>query len=121
VIIEKHFTLSRSLEGPDHQASLEPAEFRQMVDCIREIEAALGSGIKQPAASEKNVAEAARRSWVAARDLAPGTLLQPDDLQLRRPGTGLAENRLGELLGRPLRCALQAGEVLQLVHLQEPA
>jgi N-acetylneuraminate synthase len=118
-VIEKHFTLSRMMEGPDHQASLEPAELKQLVSAIREIESALGSGVKQPAASEKNVAEAARRSWVAARDLAKDTVLVPNDLLLRRPGTGLPEGQLIRLLGKPLNCALQEGDVLQLIHLQE--
>ncbi len=117
-VIEKHFTLSRTMEGPDHRASLEPSELRQLVISIRDIESALGSGIKQPAASEKNVAEAARRSWVAAHDLAPGAVLLPDDLILRRPGTGLAESRVKLLLGKSLNCALQEGDVLQLSHLQ---
>jgi N-acetylneuraminate synthase len=118
-VIEKHFTLSRTMEGPDHKASLEPAEFRQMVHAIRDIEAAMGSGIKEPATSEKHVAEAARRSWVAAQNLEKGTILTPGNLLLRRPGTGLPESQLSRLLGRSMSCAAQEGEVLQLSHLQE--
>ena len=117
-VVEKHFTLSRELPGPDHRASLEPDELREMVAAIRETEMILGNGEKVPAASERSVAEAARRSWVAAGALEKGHVLQACDLILRRPGTGLAEKELPKLLNRRLSCSLSAGAVLSLNDLE---
>lgn len=89
-IIEKHFTLSRQLPGPDHRSSLEPAEFAQMVSDIRTVEQALGTGIKAPTPSETPNINAARRSIVAARHISKGELLGPDNLTTKRPGGGLS-------------------------------
>lgn len=113
-VVEKHFTLSRDLEGPDHKASLEPHELTALVSGIREVESALGDGQKIPAECERAVAVAARRSWVAAGALDEGTVLRKCHLALRRPGTGLPEQALDRLLGRRLRRSLTAGEILQL-------
>jgi N,N'-diacetyllegionaminate synthase len=98
--IEKHFTLDRSLPGPDHQASLLPDELRALVAAIRDVEAALGDGVKRPAPSELPVRDVARKSLVAARDLPGGAILTREDLDVLRPGTGLSPAALPAVLGR---------------------
>ena len=113
-VIEKHFTLSRDLPGPDHRASLEPDELAMMVRGIRTVEASLGHGRKEPAASEAEVAAVARRSLVAARDLDAGTELTERMIAVRRPGTGLPAAMLPEIVGRRLRVPLRAGALLTL-------
>jgi sialic acid synthase SpsE len=98
--VEKHFTLDRSLPGPDHQASLLPDELRALVTAIRDVEAALGDGIKRPAPSELPVRDVARKSLIAARDLPAGAVLRREDLAVLRPGTGLSPAALPAVLGR---------------------
>ena len=88
-VIEKHFTLDRGLPGPDHKASLEPDELKKMVKAIRNVEKALGSGIKKPAQSELKVMKVARRSLVAARDIRAGEVVKESDILIKRPGTGI--------------------------------
>ncbi|MDX9861960.1 MAG: N-acetylneuraminate synthase [Rhodospirillales bacterium] len=111
-ILEKHFTTDRALPGPDHRASLEPGELADMVRAVRRVESALGTGIKRPAASEANTASVARKSLVAVRDLAAGTVISATDLAARRPGTGLPPSRQGELLGRRLKINVAVGDLL---------
>lgn len=113
-VIEKHFTLSSDLPGPDHRASLEPDELAMMVRGIRKVEAALGHGRKEPAPSEAETSAVARRSLVAARDLAAGTRLTKDLIAIKRPGTGLPAAMLSEVVGRRLRAPLRAGALLTL-------
>ncbi|MEI9897623.1 MAG: N-acetylneuraminate synthase [Chthoniobacter sp.] len=117
-VIEKHFTLDRTLPGPDHQASLEPAELTAMVRGIRTIEAALGDPIKQRVASEDGVAQVARRSLVASRDLAAGTVLTRDLIAIKRPGTGLQPALLAHLLGRKLRVDVAYDQLFELGFLE---
>jgi N,N'-diacetyllegionaminate synthase len=107
-VVEKHLTLDRAMPGPDHHASSEPAEFAALVRGIRVVESALGDGSKSPAASERNTAEVARKSLVAARDLPAGTVLTADTLTAIRPGTGLSPALQTQLLGRRLRHAIPA-------------
>jgi N-acetylneuraminate synthase/N,N'-diacetyllegionaminate synthase len=97
-IVEKHLTLDRNLPGPDHRASLEPDEFAAMVRGIRDAEAALGDGIKRPTASEETIKRVIRKSIVAAVDIPKGTLLRPDMVTIKRPGTGIAPNLLDFVL-----------------------
>lgn len=99
-LVEKHFTLDRKLEGPDHAASLEPGELKAMVRAIREVEEALGSPRKIPSASEARNVAAARRSLVAARPIAKGEQFTPENLAVKRPGTGISPMRMDELVGR---------------------
>jgi len=113
-IIEKHFTLDRTLEGPDHRASLMPEELNDLVKSIRNIEVALGDGEKKPAPSERAIAEVARRSLVAAKDIAAGTVLTPAMIEIKRPGTGLSPRMLPKMLGHRTRFNLRAGELLTL-------
>lgn len=111
--IEKHFTLDKSLPGPDHQASLNPEELDQLVKQVREVERAFGSGIKQPTEAERKTALIARRSVVLAHNLPKGHLLTPNDLILRRPGTGLPPNELPYLIGKKLKSDLPKDHILQ--------
>ena len=99
-IIEKHFTLDRTLPGPDHKASLEPDALRHMVDDIRTAEAALGSTEKRCTESETNNRQIVRRSLVAARPIAKGELFGPENVIAKRPGDGLSPMRYHELLGQ---------------------
>jgi N-acetylneuraminate synthase len=112
VVIEKHFTLDRSLPGPDHAASLEPAELRQMVSAIRNVEAALGTGLKAPAPCELPNIPVARKSVVATRSLRAGHRLAARDLAIKRPGNGLAPKFLPALVGRLLRTNVAKDEVM---------
>lgn len=112
-VIEKHFTLDRTLPGPDHRASLEPAELRDLVRSIRRVEIALGSGRKVPTAREIETAKVARRSLVAARDLPAGTTLERDMVVMRRPGTGLSPTLLETLVGQQTARDISAGALLR--------
>jgi N-acetylneuraminate synthase len=116
-VIEKHFTLDRSLPGPDHRASLEPAELQQMVEAIRHVEAALGTGIKAPAPCELPNLPVARKSVVAARAMQSGHRLAADDLEIKRPGNGLAPKLLSTLIGRTLRVSVDKDDIFQWDHL----
>ena len=98
-VIEKHFTLDRNMEGPDHKASLEPQELKQMVDSIRHIEAALGSGDKRPSPSEKKNMAVARKSIVAAKRIKAGDILTEENITVKRPGNGICPMRWKEVLG----------------------
>lgn len=100
-VIEKHFTLDRTMPGPDHAASLEPGELARMVSSIRNVEQALGSPVKAPAASESGNRPIARRSVVAARAIRRGETLSADMLTSKRPGHGISPMHLWSLLGRP--------------------
>lgn len=111
-LIEKHLTLDRSLPGPDHQASLEPAELAQLIRSIRRVEAALGDGRKRPQPTELNTRKVARKSVVALRDLRPGETLDVHSVGVRRPGTGLAPGLFPTVLGSRARISIAAGTPL---------
>jgi N-acetylneuraminate synthase/N,N'-diacetyllegionaminate synthase len=108
-VIEKHFTLDRALPGPDHKASLEPEELARLVRGIRIVEVALGDGQKQPARSEINTAEVARKSLVAAKDIPKGAALTLESVAIKRPGTGLPPAMRDEVIGRLARIEIAAG------------
>lgn len=111
-VIEKHFTLDRTLPGPDHRASLEPAELGELVRSIRRVEQALGSGRKVPAPSEIETAKLARRSLVAARDIPAGATLEREMVAMRRPGIGLSPSAVDTLLGHQAMRDIGAGTLL---------
>lgn len=98
-VIEKHFTLDKNMEGPDHKASLEPDELKAMVSAIRNIEQALGSGHKTISESERKNIEIARKSIVAARPIEAGELLTEENLTVKRPGNGISPMRWNEVVG----------------------
>lgn len=112
-VVEKHFTLNRQLPGPDHKASLEPEELAQLVLQIRDVEAALGSPIKQPAASELPVRDLVRRSVTLARPLPAGAQIERGDLVLLRPGTGIPPSDLMSVVGKRVMRDIEAGVTLQ--------
>ncbi len=113
-VIEKHFTLDRSLPGPDHRASLEPEELKALVRGIRTVESALGDGQKRPTTSEANTAAVVRRSLVAAYDIPAGTVLTEKHIAFRRPGTGLPPSMRSFLVGLSARIDIPAGTLLRL-------
>jgi len=99
-VIEKHFTMSRGMEGPDHAASLEPAELERMVSCIRNVEAAAGDGEKRPTASEMKNIGVARKSLVASREIKMGQPFTVENITARRPGNGVSPIRYWEYIGK---------------------
>lgn len=99
-IIEKHFTLDKSLPGPDHSASLEPLEFKAMVEAIRNIELALGDGVKDVSASELKNKNVVRKSIVASKDVKKGDFFSQENLTVKRPGTGISPMRWDEVIGK---------------------
>lgn len=103
-VIEKHFTLDKEMEGPDHKASLDVLELCAMVEAIRNIEAAKGDGTKQPAKSELSTREVARKSIILKKALKKGHVLSLEDMDIKRPGTGIAPKYLEELVGKVLTC-----------------
>jgi N-acetylneuraminate synthase len=120
-MIEKHLTLDRTMDGPDHRASLEPPEFAAMVAAVREVESALGSPEKTPTPGESKNRIIARRSLVALRDIAPGELFNEQNLGAKRPGTGLPPILYWELLGQPASRAYRADELIDPVAPQDHA
>lgn len=97
--IEKHFTLDKNMEGPDHRASLEPNELKAMVSAIRNIEKALGNGIKKPSNSERSNIQIVRKSIVAKRNIKKGESFSEDNLAVKRPADGLSPMKWDEVLG----------------------
>lgn len=109
-LIEKHFTLDQNLPGPDHKASLEPDELTRMVTSVREVEAALGSGVKAPVPSELKNLAVARKSLVAARAIHEGERFSELNLAVKRPGTGASPFLYWEMLGRPAQRDYEADQ-----------
>jgi N-acetylneuraminate synthase/N,N'-diacetyllegionaminate synthase len=111
-VIEKHFTLDNAMDGPDHKASLNPDEFRRMVQAIRMVEQSLGDGIKRPAPCELRNMPIARKSIVAAQPIAEGELITREKLAIKRPGHGIPPKDLEKLLGLRACRAIAKDEVL---------
>jgi N-acetylneuraminate synthase len=111
VLIEKHFTLDRTMPGPDHLASLEPAALAQMVKAIREVEQALGRPVKYPTPVELDNMRVSRKSLVALKEIRHGEILTAENLGVKRPGYGLAPIHLWEWLGRQAPRGFQVDEV----------
>ncbi len=113
-VIEKHFTLDRNLPGPDHQASLEPAELKAMVAAIRNIETALGDGIKRLTASEARNKPVARKSLVTSQTIKAGEVFNAQNITAKRPGTGISPMRWDEVIGRTAPRNFAADELIEL-------
>jgi len=111
-VIEKHFTLDKSMQGPDHKASLEPRELAAMVESIRAVEAAIGDGVKQPGASEMKNIEVARKSLFAAADIEAGAVFDAGNLAIMRPGTGRSPMDYWDMLGQKSACAYKKGDLI---------
>jgi len=112
MVIEKHFTLDKNLPGPDHKASLEPDELRQMVKAIRDAEKAMGDGIKRATEEEEEIKKVARRSIVAKVDIAEGMAISEEMLCVKRPGTGLPPKYLGNVIGKIAKVDIEQDEII---------
>ncbi|OBT10105.1 N-acetylneuraminate synthase [Vibrio sp. UCD-FRSSP16_10] len=112
VLIEKHFTLDKSMEGPDHKASLEPSELAAMVKAIRQVEVALGSNVKTPTKSEVKNKIVARKSLVAAIEIKSGEQFSDSNLTIKRPGTGVSPYRYWELVGSKATKDYKVGDLI---------
>ena len=113
-VIEKHFTLNKNMEGPDHKASLDPRELQAMVTSIRNIEVALGEGIKQPSHSETPNKEVARKSIVAKKNILKGEIFTEENLTVKRPGSGISPMKWFEVLGISAKRDYCEDELIQL-------
>lgn len=113
-IIEKHFTLDKNMEGPDHKASLEPAELKQMVQQIRNIEVALGDGIKRPNKSESENAKVVQKSILAKRPIKKGEILTEDILAVKRAGEGISASLWDSVIGAPAIKDFEIDEPIKL-------
>jgi N,N'-diacetyllegionaminate synthase len=111
-IIEKHFTLDKNLPGPDHKASLEPDELTAMVRAIRNIEIALGNGIKKPSSSESKNMAIARKSIVAAKNIQKGESFTEENLTVKRLGTGISPMRWDEVIGQVAQKVYEEDELI---------
>ena len=113
VVIEKHFTLDKKMEGPDHKASVEPNELAALVQNIRKIEKAFGTSDKMPTPAEFATRDVARKSLVFARDLKKGQYLTQQDLKCKRPGTGIPPKYYDVLIHKTLRCDCYKDELVR--------
>lgn len=113
-VIEKHFTLDKTMTGPDHKASLEPDELKSMVDAIRNIESALGDGRKRVTESERPNIVVARKSIVASRPIAKGEMLTEENITVKRPGNGISPMLWDSVLGRTAPRDFQYDELIEL-------
>jgi len=114
-VIEKHFTLDKTLPGPDHKASLEPNELKAMVSAIRNIEKAIGgSGLKEVSKSEEKNKPIARKSIVASTDIKKGNIFTPENLTVKRPGTGISPMQWDEVIGKEAKRDFQEDELIEL-------
>ena len=114
IVIEKHFTLDRTLPGPDHKASLEPGELKEMVEAIRAVELALGNGRKKPADCELANIAVARKSIVAKTSIPKGTIFTQENITVKRPGTGISPMRWFEVLGQRAARDFSEDEMIEL-------
>lgn len=113
-VIEKHFTLDKNMEGPDHKASLEPSELKAMVKSIRNIEQALGTGHKTISESERKNIEIARKSIVAAKDIKEGDIFTEDNITVKRPGNGISPMEWENVIGKVAKRNFQEEELIEL-------
>ena len=117
-VVEKHFTLDKNLEGPDHKASLNPKEFKAMVDAIRNVEVAMGDGVRKFSDNEEEIKKVARKSIVLNQDVKKGTVLQREMLSIKRPGTGIPPKFIDDVIGKKLIKDLKANNVLKWDYLE---
>lgn len=112
VVIEKHFTLDKNMDGPDHRASLNPFELRKMVDEIRRVEIAMGDGNKCPTNTEMEIAKVARKSLVARVDIPKSTIITKNMVVIKRPGTGIEPKLIDDVVGRVTKCKIYKDELI---------
>lgn len=113
-IIEKHFTLDKNMSGPDHKASLEPDELKAMVNAIRNVEKALGNGIKKPSRSEMKNIQVVRKSIVAAKDIKKGEVFGEDNITVKRPAGGISPMEWDNILGKRAKRDFRGDELIEI-------
>ena len=113
-IIEKHFTLDKTMKGPDHKASIETEELAEMVKAIRNIELALGNGVKAPSESEKKNIEIVRKSIVAAKRIKKGEIFSEDNITVKRPGTGISPMKWNDIIGKVAKRDFEMDDFIEL-------
>ena len=113
-IIEKHFTLDKSMPGPDHQSSLEPFELKEMVDVIKRVEIALGDGVKRPTMSEVKNKSIARKSIVAESGIVKGEIFTKENISIKRPGNGISPDKYWITIGNIAKKDYQAGDLIDV-------
>ncbi|UOB21233.1 N-acetylneuraminate synthase [Macrococcus armenti] len=113
-VIEKHFTLDKNMEGPDHKASLEPRELTEMVNQIRAVEIALGDGIKRPSNTEIENMKVVRKSIVASKEIKKGEIFTSENLTLKRPGTGISPKQWYDIIGKESKENYQKDDLIRL-------
>ena len=118
-VLEKHFTLDKKLEGPDHRASLEPEELKAMIKAVRNIEQALGDGAKKPTPSERGNRAVARKSIVAKLSIQKGEVFTEENVTVKRPGSGISPMRWYEVLGRAAERDFTEDELITITGLEE--
>lgn len=111
-VLEKHFTLDRMMKGPDHSASLEPGELKEMVRAVRNVERAIGTGNKKPSESEKKNMEVVRKSIVAKCEIAKGEIFSEENLAVKRPGIGISPMKWFEIIGKRAERDFKADEII---------
>jgi len=111
-VLEKHFTLNRNLEGPDHEASLEPEELKKLVKTIRDVEKAMGSFEKKPTKSELKIMNIVRKSIVSSTKLSKGLVIKKEHLAIKRPGIGIQPNELAKLIGKKTKKIIEKNTML---------
>lgn len=116
-MIEKHVTLDKSLPGPDHKASIDIPELRDLVSCIRHIEVALGTNEKQYTEAQKEIYSVARKSIVAKRDIKQGEIIQKEDICYKRPGTGISPLDYGKVIGKTAIADIKENHIIKLEYL----
>ena len=112
-VLEKHFTLDRNMEGPDHKASLEPDELKAMVKAIRNVEKAIGNGIKKPSKNEEEIKNIARRSLVASRHIKAGETVSLNDISIKRPGIGIAPELIEQIINKVAKIDIKKDSLLE--------
>jgi len=117
-VIEKHFTLDRNLPGPDHKASLEPKELKEMIMAIRGAEKAIGRGIKKPTENEKRIKNVSRKSIVAEIDIPSGIKITQNMLAIKRPGIGIAPKYFNKIIGRRAKKDIKKDELIEIKELK---
>ena len=118
-VIEKHFTLDRNLPGPDQALSLEPETMKTLVEAVRDVSSALGSAVKEPTAAERQNRKLFRRSIVARRDIRKGSVICLDDLDFKRPGTGLSPWIVDDIVGKVAKTNVAADQIIDPDFLEE--
>lgn len=117
-VVEKHFTLDKTLEGPDHKASLNPDEFKAMVSAIRNVEVAMGDGVRRFSKNEKEIKQVARKSIILKEDINEGTIIKKEMLAIKRPGTGISPKEINNVIGMKADRDLKSGTLLNWKDLE---